>query len=70
MLKKLKSKNGGLKELLYDNMGIFIVGILIVVTIFAFSNQISIRGGNNMSNITKIEEKIGDKDFTSPNGLD
>ena len=68
MLKKFKAKvkdeRGGLKELLYDNMGIFIVGVLIVVTLFVASNQLKTRGDNNKKTITNIETSIKDKDFS------
>ena len=61
---KAKDKTGGLKELLYDNMGIFIVGVLIVVTLFVASNQLKTRGDNNKATITNIETSIKDKDFS------
>ena len=68
MLKKFKAKvkdeRGGLKELLYDNMGIFIVGVLIVITLFVASNQLKTRGDNNKKTITNIETSIKDKDFS------
>ena len=68
MLKKFKAKvkdeRGGLKELLYDNMGIFIVGVLIVVTLFVASNQLKARGSNNEATVTEIIKSIGNKTFT------
>ena len=73
MLKKFKAKvkdeRGGLKELLYDNMGIFIVGVLIVVTLFVASNQLKTRGDNNEKTITNIETSIKDKSFKEDTGL-
>jgi len=68
LIKKLKSTKGGLKELLYDNMGVFIVGVLIVVTIFAVGNKLATRGANNNTNLTNIEDKIKDQTFAAPSG--
>ena len=66
---KLQSKKGGLKELLYDNIGIFIVGVLIVVTLFVASNQIKDRASDNKSTITNIESNIKSTSFTNPAGI-
>jgi len=48
ILKKLKSNKGGFKELIYDNIGIFIVIILIVVISFSMAKK-TILIGNTVS---------------------
>ena len=63
---KLQSKKGGLKELLYDNIGIFIVGVLIVVTLFVASNQVKSRADNNKTTIKNIEDNIKSTSFIKP----
>ena len=57
---KLQSKKGGLKELLYDNIGIFIVGVLIVVTLFVASNTIKSRNNTTDSNVKSFQYKATD----------
>ena len=55
MLKKFRDKKGGLKELLYDNIGIFIVGVLIVVTLFVAGNTIKSRNTTTDSNVKSFQ---------------
>ena len=74
MFRKTKNNKGGLKELLYDNMGVFIVGVLIVVTIFAVGNKLATRGVSNKNNIEKIEDGVNgtgiSNTFVTPTDLD
>lgn len=66
---KLRNKTGGIKEVLYDNIGIFIVIVLIVVTLFAASKSINTRGTNNKENMTTIETSISGNSFDSSTKL-
>lgn len=55
-MRKLKQKSGGIKELLYDNIAIFIVLVLIVVVGFSMARQ-NIDMGNK---VIEEQEKIID----------
>lgn len=55
-MRKLKQKGGGIKELLYDNIAIFIVLVLIVVVGFSMARQ-NIDMGNK---VIEEQEKIID----------
>ena len=58
MFNKLKKNNGGLKELIYDNIAIFIVIVLIVVVGFSMARKTVEMGTSVNAEQDKIIEAL------------
>lgn len=62
---KSKSKKGGIKEIAYDNLGLFITIVLVVVLTVAQATNIRSVGNTNSKGLGNIQDQVktGNFDF-------